>query len=467
MNVFLQITACSMILVPFAPPAVGFPGDSGMTTVEIASGLDFPLDLTHAPGDPRRVFIAERKGLIRVVRDGVLLDKPFLDIQDVIRITAEGGLLGIAFHPAYSDHGAFFVNYTNLDGDTVIARYRVSTDPDRALPAGEVLLTIDQPGGSHNGGCIQFGVDGYLYIGMGDGGNAPSSQAPDTLLGKMLRIEVGGTGPYQIPADNPFVENPEWLDEIWASGLRNPWRFSLDSANGDMYIGDVGSIRREEINHQPGRSTGGENYGWPCREGTLCRWPWECDCNDECECKGDALVAPAHEFEYHGGAVVGGYVYRGCAIGSLNGSFLCYYIYHFYAMRVGPDGVYDFRDISANIGTNACTSFGVDAEGEIYICDAVNGTIHKLVPDPGGETLDCNGNGVYDTCERGDADGNGLVELSDLLYFAACMTELCPSPPCQPPMYEDHCCRVMDFDFDGDVDLFDFARFQPVFGGPP
>lgn len=445
----------------------GATDEFGFTTVEIASGLAYPVDVTHAPGDGRRVFVVEQVGLVRLIRDGDLLAEPFLDIRHLTRITAEGGLLGITFHPEYADNRALFVNYTDLEGDTVIARYHRSDDPDRALPDGEVLLRIEQPGGLHNGGCIQFGTDGYLYIGMGDGGRG-NPQAPDSLLGKMLRIAVDGTGPYRIPADNPFVNDPDVLDEIWAIGLRNPWRFSIDAATGDLYIGDVGSTKREEINYQPGRSTGGENYGWPCREGTLCVPPLSCYCREDCECDLSVLVDPLHQFKYRGGAVVGGHVYRGCAIPELDGWYFCYYLYQFYVLRVGADGAsYKLRDVSAKIGTNACTSFGVDDDGELLICDRLHGAIHKLVPDPGREALDCNENGTYDTCERGDADGDGVVELDDLRFFASCMTAPCERSPCRPPRYANPCCRIMDFDSDGDVDLLDFARFQPIFGGSP
>src|SRR5918998_877978 len=245
----------------------------------VADGFDQPVQVVD-PGDgSRRLFVVEQPGRIRIIHDGQVVPEPFLDITDLVGCCGERGLLGLAFHPDYAKTGDLFVNYTDHNGDTVVARYQVSTaDPNRADPASaETILAVDQPAANHNGGLLLFGPkDGHLYIGLGDGGggNGQNGQDLSTLLGKILRIDVKGTSadaPYGIPPDNPFVDQPEARPEIWVLGVRNPWRFSFDRVTGDLWIGDVGSATYEEVNYQPAASPGGENYGWDLMEGTVCR----------------------------------------------------------------------------------------------------------------------------------------------------------------------------------------------------
>src|SRR4030095_15339060 len=254
--------------------------------------------------------VVEQEGRIRIVKSQTLLSTPFLDISARVSCCGERGLLSVAFPPNYANKGHFYVNYTNNDGNTVIARYRVTSDPDVAnLNSEEILLTIEQPFANHNGGQIAFGPDGYLYIGMGDGGSAGdpqgNGQRPETLLGKLLRIDVeSGMTPYAVPSNNPFVQSRFYHGEIWALGLRNPWRFSFDRQTGDLYLGDVGQGSYEEINFQSRASFGGENYGWNIMEGK------HCFNSDSCNQTG--LVLPIVEYSHSEGcSVTGGVVYRG------------------------------------------------------------------------------------------------------------------------------------------------------------
>ena len=343
-------------------------------TERVAGGLARPLFLTAPAGD-ERLFIVEQGGAIRIVADGALLPAPFLDFRSRVSSTGERGLLGLAFAPDYDTSGLFYVDYTDVDGDTVIARLRVGPDPNVADPAGEeILLHIDQPFSNHNGGTLAFGPDGYLYIGMGDGGSGgdPGNRAQNdaTLLGKMLRIDVSG-GPgtgYTIPADNPFAGGVLPLPEIWAKGLRNPYRFSFDRLMGDLYIGDVGQSAREEIDVQPSGAPGGRNYGWRRMEGSACFNP-SSNCND------GTLTLPVHEYGRDNGScsVTGGYVYRG-PIETIFG--------HYFFADFCSNGVFSFvwdgaggvsqltnrtQELAPPGGFRSITSFGEDGAGELYI----------------------------------------------------------------------------------------------------
>ena len=260
------------------------------------------------------------------LRTGQLLAEPFLDLTGQVSGSSEQGLLGLAFAPDFAESGHFFVNYTDENGDTVIARYRVSADdPDRADPSSRsVILEVDQPAANHNGGMLAFGPDGYLYVGMGDGGGArdqyKNGQNPQTLLGKMLRLDVASAGAqaYAVPPDNPWVAS-DWngqdvRDEIWALGLRNPWRFSFDRETGDLWIGDVGQGDREEIDYVSAGSRGGINFGWPIMEGTACL--------DGDTCDQAGLTPPVTDYTHEGNcSVTGGYVYRGGQIPAWNGLY--------------------------------------------------------------------------------------------------------------------------------------------------
>jgi glucose/arabinose dehydrogenase len=292
------------------PPGVE-PDPVTLTTIRVASGLDHPVQVAAPPEDFERIMIVEQSsGLIRILAlaSGALLDTPFLDLSEEIATAGnEQGLLGIAFHPDYSENGHFFVNFTDTGGDTVIARYTVSADPNAADPASRLVIReISQPEANHNGGCLRFGPDGMLYIGMGDGGGAfdlhgefGNAQDPGSLLGKLHRLDVDAPPPY-IPADNPFVSNNAHHPETWATGLRNPWRFSFDRETGDLYMGDVGQNQREEINVQPAGSDGGEDYGWRCLEGNTLHRIQRMRLRRRDARRADLRVRPRHRLLGHG-----------------------------------------------------------------------------------------------------------------------------------------------------------------------
>jgi glucose/arabinose dehydrogenase len=350
----------------------------------LTSQLSSPVFLTQPPGETDRLFVVEQGGRIRILRNDVLLTRPFLDISALVSPPplGERGLLSMAFHPDYQQNGRFFVSYTNVDGDTRIVRYLVSaTDPDSADPAtASVILPLEQPYSNHNGGLILFGPDGTLFVGLGDGGDAgdPQNRAQnlDSLLGKMLRLDVDGAAPYAVPPDNPFVGNPSARPEIWAWGLRNPWRFSFDRVTGDLYIADVGQGAREEVNRQPAASGGGENYGWNIMEGFACY--------GSSDCSSAGLTLPLIDYPHSEGcSVTGGYVYRGSALPILYGR----YLYSDYCGGWVKSFTYfdgravDPIDWSSEIapGGSGVTSFGEDNQGELYILRAA-GTLHRIVP---------------------------------------------------------------------------------------
>jgi glucose/arabinose dehydrogenase len=375
--------AAATVLLLFS---IVVPADAqSITLTRILSGLDRPVSITHA-GDAGRLFITLQPGLVMIydIAAKDLLPTPFLDIRSLVLSGGERGLLSVAFDPQYATNGRFFVNYTERpNGTTVIARYTVSTsNPNRADPSSATeILRIAQPFSNHNGGQLQFGPDGYLYIGAGDGGSGgdPGNRAQNLsdLLGKMLRIDVS-TIPYTIPASNPFRNVEGARDEIWARGLRNPWRFSFDRATGDLWIADVGQGDWEEVNFQAASSNGGENYGWRLMEGTHCFNP-SSNCND------GSLVLPVIEYGHSGGAcsVTGGFVYRGSVTPAMRGM----YLYGDYcngriwgATRNLGGGV----STSLLADTNLLIStFGEDAQGEIYVADH-NGAIWQInrPPDP-------------------------------------------------------------------------------------
>jgi glucose/arabinose dehydrogenase len=343
----------------------------------ILTGLAQPTSITHA-GDAR-VFLTLQRGRIVIVDGGRLLPTAFLDISALVSCCGERGLLGLAFHPRYAENGFFFVDYTNLGGDTVIARYRVSpSNPNVAdLASGVILLTIEQPFANHNGGQLAFGPDGYLYIGMGDGGSANdpmcNGQRDETLLGKILRIDVDANvdSPpfYGIPPDNPFAAPGGARDEIWAKGLRNPWKFSFDRLTADLYIGDVGQGSREEVNWHPSGSPGFRNYGWKVMEGTQCGGGGTSGCPAGTPtCNSPGLTPPAIEYSHTDGdcSITGGYVYRG-------GLFVRLIRWYFYGDYCSgkirgsrfASGFFTTRVFSPR--APGVTTFGEDVTGEIYL----------------------------------------------------------------------------------------------------
>ena len=357
------------------PEVAGVPPD--WPQINLRSNLEMPIQMANAGDGSGRLFVVEQKGRIRVISDGGLLANPFLDISDQVACCGEQGLLSVAFPPDYSNKRYFYVNYTNAEGDTEIVRYRLSSDPNIADPeSAEMILRIDQPDVIHNGGHMAFGPkDGYLYIGTGDGGpfRDPGNrgQDPDTLLGKMLRIDVeSGVTPYAIPEDNPFAQTSGYRGEIWALGLRNPWGFAFDSRTGDLFIGDVGAGEFEEINYQPASSGGGENYGWSMFEGTHCPRPHVCDTT--------GLTQPVAEYPHSQGcAIIGGPVYRGSQFASMQG---IYFYADFCSGRIWGLRNIDGKWVSALLYDAAfrTSSIGEDEDGNLYVANYSDGTIYAL-----------------------------------------------------------------------------------------
>jgi len=362
-----------------------------ITTTRIASGLSGSLYVCSPPGDANRLFVVRQSGQIRIIDNlqgtPTLLPTPFLTVTGLVS-GGEQGLLGMAFHPDYANNGRFFVNYTVTGGSTRVAEYQVSAgDPNVANPVQvQTLIQIAQPFSNHNGGCIQFGPDGYLYIGMGDGGSGGDpgdrAQTKTVLLGKILRLDVDAPAPF-IPASNPFVGDPNGADEVWAYGVRNPWRFSFDRLTGDLYIGDVGQNAWEEIDFQPASSTGGENYGWRCMEGNSCYTS-----STQCTCNAANLVDPIQVYSHSQGySITGGYVYRGSAIPSLQGTYFYsdYGTSKLWTFRYDGSTLTDFTDRTSELAPSSgsisqVVSFGEDANGELYIVE-LGGEIWRIVPD--------------------------------------------------------------------------------------
>lgn len=371
---------------PVEPTSVNrpqaFPDPAGFTWNLVLSGVDNPVDLGNPEDGSGRMFLVGRKGTIWILQNDSVLPQPFLQITDRVRIGgSETGLLGIAFHPDFAANGYFYVNYTAvvMGLESRISRFQVSADdPNRADPNSEkILIRVAQPYRNHNGGALAFGPDGYLYIALGDGGSANdpqgNGQSLNTFLGKLLRIDVNNGDPYAIPADNPFVSGGG-LPEIWAYGLRNPWRFSFDRLAGDLYIADVGQDTWEEVDYAAAGGPGGVNYGWNYREGfhPFAGQP-----------PGDArLTDPV--FEYRHGpdcSITGGYVYRGKALPEFTG---IYFLGDFCSGKVW--GL--FQDDSENwqsqvlfqTGLNI-SSFGQDENGELYLLHLgtdSNGAVYRL-----------------------------------------------------------------------------------------
>jgi glucose/arabinose dehydrogenase len=349
----------------------------------VADGLQSPLFAGHAGDGSGRLFVLEQPGRIRVIRDGRLLEEPYLDLSRRIASGGERGLLGLAFSPAFATDGRLYVNYTDRDGNTVVSEI-VAPDPaaDRADPASErVLLVIDQPYPNHNGGALAMGADGLLWIATGDGGSGGdplgAGQRLDTLLGKLLRIDPrpAGGAPYGIPADNPFVGRSDARAEIWAYGLRNPWRFSFDRQTGDLWVADVGQNAFEEVNRWPAGSPAGPNFGWNTMEASACFDPAE-------GCSTEGLVLPVDEYGHDlGCSVTGGYVYRGEAIPGLAGTYL---FADFCSGTIwGLDAAADAPAARVLLESGvSVASFGEDEAGELYVVDLAGGRVLRVVAAP-------------------------------------------------------------------------------------
>lgn len=405
---------CAAGFVLFATAA------QAITTERVASGLSYPVFVTAPAGDPR-LFIVEQGGVIKILKDGSILPGAFFDIDSLTTDadgTDERGLLGLTFAPDYATSGHFYVYYTDLSSDSVIRRYTVSSDPDVAdLASMRPVLFVDQPPvyQNHKGGTIAIGPDRFLYIALGDGGGANdpdgNAQAGDTLLGKMLRLDPTGdafpgdpNNNYSIPASNPFVGNPSFRDEIWAYGLRNPYRWSFDRLTGDIYIGEVGQACWEEIDFQPAGSAGGENYGWNISEGNHCFEAFgACDPGG---CNLAPITVPIHEYDHEQDvfscAIAGGVVYRGDKIPALRGTYFYadYCSDQIYSLRYDGANMTELTnrtlelDPGGSLSITAIAAICEDALGELYIVDRAppSGEIYKIVrlhrreallPDPG------------------------------------------------------------------------------------
>jgi glucose/arabinose dehydrogenase len=362
------------------PPGSFDPARVGLTLERVVDGLVAPLAVTHAGDGSGRIFVVEQRGQIRLLDDGHLAGDPFLDIGDRLTSGGERGLLGLAFHPSFPDDPRLFVDYTDLEGDTVVSSFVVASPGADSADADseQFLLRIDQPFPNHNGGALAFGPDGFLYISTGDGGGGGdpngNGQRLDTLLGKILRIDVDGDevdGRYSIPADNPFVNEEDAAPEIWHFGLRNPWRMSFDRATGDLWIGDVGQGSWEEVDVARTGSAG-LNFGWNRMEGFECYQPSDCDPT--------AFTAPVTAYGHDlGCSVTGGAVYRGTAQLPLVGG----YVYsdfcggNLWVLDPTTDGPLD-APLVATSGRRI-SAIGEDEAGELYATDLQSGELLRIV----------------------------------------------------------------------------------------
>lgn len=466
--------------------SAGASAEITLGTELVVGGLTRPLFVTAAPGDHGRLFILEQfvngRGRIRIFdrNTQTLLVEPFLSIP--VSQSGEQGLLGLAFHPDYANNGRFFVNHTAPH--TFIAEYRVSNDPNVADADSRVqLLMIAQPYSNHNGGWIGFGPDGFLYVASGDGGASydPDNHAqnPNSLLGKILRIDVDRDDfpedplrNYGIPPDNPYVDL-DGADEVWALGLRNPWRCSFDRLTGDLWIGDVGQSTMEEVNRIAAETLGGVNFGWRCMEGTLCT------SRPGCACGAAEWTPPIFEYTHASGggcSITGGYVYRGCAIPALHGH---YFLADFCSARITTflpvNGVAtDVRDRTAELAPTPLniffiSSFGEDAAGELYICDLFDGEVFRLIDR---SARDCDNDGRPDLCETapplgsGDANCDGVVNNLDINAFVVALIGG------RSDWEQRYSCNYLcsnDMNADGAVNNFDIDPFVVcvVMGGCP
>ena len=344
----------------------------------VLTGLERPVAVRAAGDGSGRLFIVEQPGRIQIIDGDGLRSIPFLDIANRVRNAAnEQGLLGLAFHPEYASNGRFFVNYTDLSGDTVVAEYtRSESDTNLSDPSSEaIIMTIQQPFSNHNGGDLAFGPDGYLWIATGDGGSGGdplgNGQNPETLLGKLLRVDVDNGSTYTIPPDNPFVDDWQAREEIWALGLRNPWRFSFDRSTGDLYIGDVGQGAWEEIDFEARTGPGGRNYGWNTMEGS--------HCFGSSNCSTEGLTLPAAEYSHAlGCSVTGGYVYRGTLFPALRGIYLYGDFCSGTVWGLAPAGPGDWTAAVVGQTGASISGFGEDESGELYLTDLRTGSVYLI-----------------------------------------------------------------------------------------
>ena len=375
-----ETTAAGAAATETSVPATAAPG-AGYAFTVAAKGFSAPVLVTNAGDGTGRLFVVEQGGLIKIVKEGAVLPQPFVDLARLVtQGGSEQGLLGLAFDPHYAQSGQFYVDYTDPNGDTRVARYHVSaSDPNQADPnSAQILLKVDQPYPNHNGGNLVFGPDGYLYVSLGDGGSQGdprgNGQNRGALLGKILRLDVSdGSGQYSIPPSNPFTGQSGAKSEVWAYGLRNPWRATFDRATGDFWIGDVGQDIYEEIDRQPAGDKGGEDYGWNYMEG-LHAYQGQAPASAN-------LTAPVAEYSHQEGgcAVTGGYVYRGASLPEMDGVYVFGDYCSGLTWTLARSGAGDQwqRTLFLNTGFTI-SSFGEDEAGELYVCDYGGGGIYKL-----------------------------------------------------------------------------------------
>ncbi len=431
----------------------------------ITSDIDRPVFVTHAGDGSGRLFIIEQEGVVRIVNaKGELIPEPFIDIDSEVHNGdsnfTEQGLLGLAFHPDYDaagkpGEGKFYLNFTVPGNDTRVVEYQVSDDnPSIANEStARLIVQFDQPGFNHNGGWIGFGPDGYLYIATGDGGGANDLQDRASRLsepmGKIHRIDINGGDDfpddenrnYIVPLDNPFLDVEGALESVWHYGLRNPWRMSFDKAIGDMWIGDVGQTAWEEVNHNIG-NIAGINYGWRCREGRH---------STGLVCSSTEHTDPQHEYPHESGgcSVIGGYVYRGCALGE---DYQGLYFFGDYCsgniQTLDPENSYSLR-FEFDYGFSL-SSLGEDEHGELYAMDTNSGKVVKII-NP--SAADNNSNGIPDACEssqcKADLTGDGELDFFDVSAFLDAFGTENP---------------LADFTNDGEYDFFDVSAFLDQFG---
>lgn len=474
----------SILFIPIMPTTAT--AQTPLTSEEVISGLSNPVFAVSPPGDYERFFIVEQSGTIQImdITTRTLNAQPFLDVSSSITFGGEQGLLGLAFHPDYESNGYFYTYYTNTSGDNEVNRFEVSgTNPDSADENTETeILYLAHPSQlNHNGGWIGFGPDDYLYIAVGDGGGGgdPFENGQDitTLLGAMLRIDVDGGSPYGIPPSNPFV-GETGADEVFYWGLRNPWRNSFDRATGEIYIADVGQGDWEEINWRPAADSGNINFGWDLKEGTHCYEP-----STNCD-PGGITTDPIYEYSHDDGcSITGGYVYRGCTIPDLQGTyfFADYCAGDVWSFRFDGVDTSEFQSRTSELGLTSfgITSFGEDNFGELYLLYA-GGSIRKIVPQDG--ITDCNNNFVHDSCEVavglatdnngnfipdecesdyvcGDADGNDQVAINDAVFIINFIFGGGPAPN---PL------AAADADCNGQISITDAVYIiNYIFGGGP
>lgn len=422
------------LLLPLllASVSTALAGDPPLSTELVATGFQLPVFATAPAGDPRLFVLEQNSGRIELVKAGVIQTQPFLDVSAKLLAGGERGLLGLAFHPDYAVNGRLFVTYNNLSGAVVLERYLVDPrDLDRAQPeSGELLLTLPKPFPQHNAGMLAFGpTNGLLHMSTGDGGGSgdPFDNAQDlsSLLGKLLRIDVDGAFPYAVPPGNPFVGVPGAAGEIFAYGLRNPWRFSVDRQTGALFIGDVGQQLLEEVDYIRPDSPGGQNFGWRCAEGTVCTEL------GTCTCPVPAVVPPLYEYDHNDGcAIIGGYMYRGSAVAGLEGTYLFgdYCTSKVWSFRLSSGTVVDFQDRTTELtpaggSLGFITSFGEDGDGELLIVGYL-GDVRRVVSAP--LIADCDEDGVPDAEEIAqgtamDVNLDGVPDACQLLLTSSAL----------------------------------------------